>query len=261
MENLLQHSKLFLHRNASTILTCLGGAGVIVTSILAVKATPKALELVEKAEEEKGEELTKLETVKVAGPAYIPSILVGVSTIACIFGANTLNKHQQAALMSAYALLDSSYKEYREKLKELYGEEAHDAIVEAIAVEKAEDMYVSGSYFTTGCDLTADERTGEKVLFYDEYSKRYFESTIEQVMNAEYHLNRNYILRGYAVLNELYEFLGLQLTDYGDIVGWAPLDEGMYWIEFNHRHVVDDDGLDYYILEMPFEPCIDYEDY
>ena len=261
MNNLLEHSRLFLKRNAPTILTTIGGVGVIVTAVLAAKATPKATRLLDEAREEKGEDLTKTEMVIAAGPAYIPSALVGASTIACIFGANVLNKRHQAALLSAYALVDSSYKEYRDKLKELYGEEAHQNVVEAIAVEKAEEMYVSGSYFATGCDLTSDERTGDQVLFYDEFSNRYFESTIEQVMNAEYHLNRNYTLRGYAVLNELYEFLGLEPTEYGSIMGWAPLDEGMYWIEFNHRHVVDDDGLDYYILEMPFEPCIDYEDY
>lgn len=261
MNNLLQYSRVFLKRNASTILTSIGGVGVVATAVMAVRATPKALRYLEEAKKEKGEDLTKLEMVRVAGPIYIPTIVMGASTIACIFSSNVLNKRHQAALMSAYALVDTSYKEYKGKLKELYGEEAHNEIVEAIAVEKAEEKYIRGGYFGSSCDLSADERTGDRVLFYDEYSQRYFESTIEQVMNAEYHLNRNYTLRGYAVLNELYDFLGLEPTDYGSILGWAPLDEGMYWIEFNHRHVVDDDGLDYYILEMPFEPCIDYEDY
>ena len=116
MNHLLHHSKLFFKRNSSTILTCVGALGVVTTSVLAVKATPKALALIEAAKEEKGEELTPVETVQVAGPVYIPAIVTGVSTIACIFGANALNKRQQAALMSAYALLDSSYKEYKAKV-------------------------------------------------------------------------------------------------------------------------------------------------
>lgn len=45
----------FWHRNASTVLTCLGGVGVVVTSVMAVKATPKALKKIETAEQEKGE--------------------------------------------------------------------------------------------------------------------------------------------------------------------------------------------------------------
>ena len=46
----------FWHRNASTVLTCLGGAGVVLTSVMSVKATPKVMELLDEAKEEKGEE-------------------------------------------------------------------------------------------------------------------------------------------------------------------------------------------------------------
>lgn len=261
MSSFLRHSQLFIKRNASTILTYAGGAGVIATTVMAVKATPKALDILDSAEKEKGEELTTLEKVKVVGPSYIPAVLIGASTIACIFGANVLSKRQQAALLSVYSLVDSSYKEYKNKLKELYGEEAHQNIINSIAVEKAEDIIVSGSYLCSDCDLSAEDSCGEPVLFYDEYSSRYFEATIEQVLTAEYHLNRNYILRGYSYLNELYEFLGLEGTDYGSVLGWCPTDEGEYWIEFNHRKAVLDDGLEVYILEMPFEPRFDPLEY
>lgn len=261
MTNLLGHSRKFVKRNASTILTVMGGVGVVATSVMAVKAAPKAFSLLEEAKSEKGEDLTKLETIRIAGPFYIPAIVMGVSTIACIFGANALNKKQQAALVSAYALVDNSYKEYKAKLKELYGEEAHQNIVNSIMIEKAEDVYVHSETLCMSCDLSLEENDGEPKLFYDEYANRYFEATIEQVITAEYHLNRNYILRGYSVLNELYEFLGLETTDYGSVLGWAPLDDGMYWIDFNHRKVVLDDGLECYILEMPFAPSYDYDEY
>lgn len=62
-------NRQFWHRNASTVLTCLGGVGVVVTSVMAVKATPKALEKLENAEQEKGEQLSKWEKVKIAGPS------------------------------------------------------------------------------------------------------------------------------------------------------------------------------------------------
>jgi hypothetical protein len=139
MNNLLTGSKLFLKRNGSTILTCIGAAGTIGTAILAAKATPKAILLIEEAEKEKEEELTKLETVCVAAQAYIPSVVMGISTLVCIFGANSLNKRQQAALTSAYALLNTSYKEYKDKFKELYGEEASNRVIEEIAKDKYEE--------------------------------------------------------------------------------------------------------------------------
>lgn len=250
--------KLFWKRHSSTILTCMGGVGVIATSVTAVRATPKALLLLDEAKKEKNEELTNVEKIKIAGPTYIPSILMGMGTMACIFGANVMNQRSQAALVSAYSLLDSSFKEYKQKLKELYGEETHNEIVNAIAVEKVPaDWVTRGAYFGQECDITSEDACGEPVLFYEEYGNRYFEATIEQVMSAIYHLNRNYILRGYTYLNELYDFLGLESTDYGSVLGWAPNDEGEYWIEFNFRKAILDDGLEVYILEMPFEPRYD----
>lgn len=259
MNKFLGRSKLFFKRNGSTILTCVGAVGVVTTTVMAVKATPKALTLLEKAKEEKGEELTNLEKVKVATPVYIPTAIAGAATIACIFGANILNKRQQAALMSAYALIDSSYKDYRNKVKELYGEETHENIVDAIAVEKAKDTHVRAPHIASNCELSV-ESDSEPVLFYDEFGGRYFESTIEQVLTAEYHLNRNFVLRGYSVLNELYDFLGLEPTEYGSTVGWAVEDE-FYWIDFNHRKVVMDDGLECYIIEIPYEPSTTFMEY
>lgn len=247
--------KLLWKRHGSTVLSVAGGIGVVLTAVSAVKATPKALEVLEEAIEEKGEQLTTIEKVKIAGPKYIPTILIGTGTVACIFGANIMNKRHQAALVSAYTLVDSSFKEYKQKLKELYGEEAHNNVVDAIAVEKVDrDWGVSGSYFGESCDLANEEACGDPVLFYEENSGRYFESTIEQVLNAMYHINRNYALRGYVYLNEYFEFLGLEGNDYGSVMGWAPTDDGEYWIEYNIRKTVLDDGLEVYILETPFEP-------
>lgn len=257
----MNNLKHILKRHTSTILTCIGGIGVIATSIMSVKVTPKALLLLNKAEEEKGECLTKFETVKVAGSVYIPAIVTGAASMICIFGANALNKGQQASLASAYALIDTSYKSYKGKLKELYGEEAHEKIVDSIAVEKAKDTYIHSECLCTSCGLSIEERSGDTKLFYDEYANRYFETTIEQVISAEYHLNRNFVIGGTAVLNDFYGFLGLELTDYGSTVGWSVYDDGMFWIDFNHRKVVMDDGLECYIIEMPFEPTADYENY
>lgn len=258
MNGLVAKSQLLFKRHGATILTCMGGVGVIATAVMAVKATPKAIALLEKATNEKGDVLTKSEKVTVAGATYIPTIIMGVSTLTCIFGANILNKRQQAALVSAYTMLDSSYREYRQKLKELYGQEAHDEIINAIAIEKSKETGAHGSYFTHSCDITSDDACGEPVLFYDEYGARYFESTIENVINACYHLNRNYILRGYTWLNEFYEFLGIDTIEQGDVLGWEPTDEGEYWVEFDFRKTVLEDGLECYIIEMPFEPTCDF---
>ena len=251
MNDLLRNSKMFLTRNAPTILTGIGAVGVVATSVLAVKSTPKALRLLEEAEQEKGEKLTKFEAVKVAGPVYIPSVLVGASTIACIVGANVLNKHHQAALTSAYALLDNSYKEYRKKVEELYGKEVDERVKEEIAKDKYDEN-----------DISVD---GKKHLFYDDFSGRYFESTTENVLRAENYINRQISVWGGTYLNEFYEQLGIPTTDYGDYLGWSAggLMEMTWeqWLDFDHKKVIMDDGLECFIITMSTEPMFDYEYY
>jgi hypothetical protein len=250
MRNWLGSSKLYLKRNSSTILTCIGSVGVVATSIMAVKATPKAMKLLQKAKEEKGEELTTVEKVTVAGPAYIPATVMGASTIVCIVGANVINKRQQASMMSAYALLDKSYKEYKAKVADIYGEEKE----EEIRNEIAKDHY-------SGQGVTNKKNT----LFYDEFSKQYFESTIERVQQAEYQLNRDLTMRDYAYLNEFYEYIGIDGIDSGWKLGWsvgACFD--LYWqnwIDFSHPKMILEDGTECIKIVMFQEPIIDFENY
>lgn len=93
--------RTYLKKNASTILTCVGAAGVVATTVLTVKATIKLPKVLEKAEEQKGEDLTALETVLMSAPVCIPPIATGLATITCIFSANALNKRKQASLVGA----------------------------------------------------------------------------------------------------------------------------------------------------------------
>lgn len=251
MNNLLRQSQLFIKRNSATILTCVGAIGVVTTAVLAVKATPKAMDSLEQAKEEKGEELTKLEVVKVAGPAYIPAVVSGVATITCVVGANVLNKRQQASLISAYALLDNSYKEYRAKAVELYGEDANHKIAESIAKDK---------YAEEGPEVGDG-----KELFYDLFSGQYFESTMLDVERAEYNLNRNLAMDSYVCLNEFYDLLGIPTVDGGDELGWSAcaLFEMCWssWIDFHHKKVELEDGMECYVIEMACHPTADYLEY
>lgn len=258
LESFLKAAQRAVTKHAPEILTIAASVGVVITAVCSAKATSKANLLIEK---ENSESMSTGEVAKVVWKAYIPTAISATATIGCMIGANVLNRRSQATLASAYMLLDNTYRSYRRKLIGLYGEDAHNKIVEEIAVEQAEKTNIYGSYLLTTCDMSSDDFS-EPVLFYEEQSRRYFEAPIEQVLQAEYYLNRNYALRGAATLNEFYEFLGLAPTDDGDIKGWIQSDEGTMWIDFNHRRTELDDGLSCYILEMPFEPILDFdEDY
>lgn len=160
----------FLKRHSSTILTVIGAIGVGATAVIAVKDTPKALRILDEAEQEKGEELTVKEKIIKVGPIYIPAIAVGVSTIACIFGANALNKRNQAALMSAYALLDQSYKDYKRKVSDIYGEDADKRIIEEVTKEELEPRY-----------NTDDTDDSNVVTIFDGTTMRSFESVLDRI--------------------------------------------------------------------------------
>lgn len=252
MNSLLRKSQVFLKKNSATILTCVGAAGVIATTVTAVKATPKAVALLDEAKKEKGEDLTKLEVVKIAGPAYVPTVILGASTLACIFGANVLSRRGQASLMSAYALADGAYKDYRKKVDELYGEEAGDLIKAGIAKDKYNENLVK---------MVEDG----KLLYYDFYSERYFEATPYQVSRAEYEVNRTLMLDDAVYLNEWYTHLDIDTIEHGYDFGWntcANMDAyWQTWIDFHHEKVVMDDGLECIIISFQQDPMPDFLDW
>lgn len=242
---------LYLNEHSTTILSSIAVVGLFGTTVTAVKATPKAVDILKTKEEEKGEELDVSEKIKAVGKLYIPSIVLGIGTVGCIFGANVLNKKKQASLTSAYMMLENSYKEYRNKVNELYGNEADSKVKEAIVKDK---------YTDEGLTLEGDKR-----LFYEPLSDRYFETTIEKIQYAEYHFNRNFILRDYAKLNEFYRFLGLEETELGEVLGWSTymghVKYGYSWVDFKHPKTILEDGLECYSIEYPFEPALDFMEY
>lgn len=239
----------------AAMLTAASVFGVAATAVAAAKATPKALKLLEDEREEKERELSKPETVLAVWTAYLPAALIGVSTAACMIGATVLNKKQQASIASAYALVSKSFQEYKEQVKELYGEEAHEKVLSAIAVEKCKDVCISSDCLGQYCCLDFDEdEPKNRRLFFDYFGNRYFETTVEKVIQAEYHLNRNFMLAGVVSLNDFYTFLGLEPTEYGSGVGWSNCNGDIYWIDFHHTKAVMDDGLECYIIEFAYCP-------
>ena len=245
------NAKLFFKKNGSTILTCIGGIGVVATAVMTAKATPKAIKLIEEAKEEKGEELTKWEMVKVSAPAYMPAVAIGAATVTCVIGANVLNKRKQAAMASAYALLDQSFKEYKKKVIETYGEDG-DKLVRA---EIAKDHYEKEN-------IEAED--DGKNLFYDEYSNRYFRATNETVLRAEYEINKMLSESGGASLNDYYDLIDVPRTDYGEYIGWSSAQMyEMYWnawLEFWHEKVELEDGMECWIIHFT-EPFAEFDEY
>ena len=244
--------KNFCDQNGMNILTGLGVVGVATTAVLAAKATPKALELLQEKDEYKqeayGEPLTRFEKVLAMAPAYIPAVLTGLATVSCIVGMNRVSYTKQASLISAYTYLNSSYEEYRRKVKEVFGEEGEAKV-------RAE----------LGREIELYEKYGslhEPRLFYDEISNRYFEMSMYEMKEAEYNMNRMFNFLGALKLNEVYEFFNLGPTEYGESVGWAALRDweviGYSWIEVTFDEITTHDGLQAFVIRFNMQPTKDY---
>ena len=105
----------------AVICTILGAASAVLAPILAVKATTKATKILEEIKKGKDENLTKAEVVKTVWKCYIPTATAMIMSVTCVVGAEILNHKQQISLVSAYALLEQTYKQYHNKVKDILG--------------------------------------------------------------------------------------------------------------------------------------------
>lgn len=245
----------YAKKNAPTILSCMGALGVVGTTLSAIKATLKAIDVLEDEEEIKmqrdNQSLTTFEKALVVAPVYFPTILFGTATVTCIFGANMLNKKKQATLVSAYAYLNSSFNEYKDKVKAIYGEDGEKRVRD----ELAKDKYIQQSMSESDKDI----------LFFDEYSGRYFESTLFNLQNAVYKLNRTFALEGYTNLNEFYRYVDLPETEYGEVLGWSGVKcwevFNNAWIEIKWEDMELPDGLVAQAIRFTIPPEEGYEEW
>lgn len=262
IQKVLHKSELYFRKYSPVALSCVASVGVVITTIFAVKATPKAVELIKRDSRRNHDgdpyAYTKKEAILSAWKCYIPAVVFGASTIACIMGTNALNSRRQTGLTSAYVLINNSYKKYKDKLKALYDEEAHQRIMKELAVEKAKKIPIEAATLI-GCRTLGFDNLDEKeCLFYDAMGDRYFVSTIPRVLEAEYHLNRNFCLGWIPSLNDFYEFLGLEKTEHGDTVGWSNSNGDYYWIDFFHINTDVDGTMDCWVINAEQTPTMDF---
>lgn len=174
---------------------------------------------------------TALDFVKLYGPA----VAGGVLSAGCILaGVNILHK-RNLALAAAYTVVDNSFKDYRSRVVERFGEELDRELKYNIKAKEVEE-------------IVTDENGEEKVVktivheatfnpsCYSEYARIYDDGCKGWTKNPEYNLvflnqqqayaNRVFQERGYMFLNEVYELLGFPKTQAGQQVGWVYDEKG-----------------------------------
>ena len=227
-------------RHSPEILTGIGIAGMITTTIMAVRATPKALTIIGEREVDENRELTKVEVVKATWTCYLPSVIVGGASIACLAGSTSVNLRRNAALAAAYSCAETALREYQDKVVEVIGEKKEQTIRDAVAKERIEKHPV------TECQVLY---TGHgDTLCYDAWCSRYFKSDIEVIRRAVHDLNDRLRMDNYISLNEFYDAIDLEEAKVGDLLGWNI---GKGYIKLAFSSVLASDSTSF-----PSTPCL-----
>lgn len=263
-----------LSKHSPEILTGIGVVGMVTTVVLAVKATPKALEQIHEAEGEKAYEhiqntnpgadwedesiskLTPIETVKVTWKTYLPAAITGAVSIACIIGANSVNAKRNAALAATCQLTASTLAEYKKVVNDTVDEETKEVIKEKVVKEKLKNNPV----------IQKDEqelREQELVLdnahhlCYDAGGNAYFRSDEQTIRAAINRLNSR--MNGgepYVSLNDLYSELDVRGTDVGELLGWNLYRDGIIEPDFGSQ--IASNGEPCIVLSYLVAPSYDY---
>lgn len=255
MAELFKGVKMAVSKHSPEILTGLGIAGMITTTVLAVRATPKALELVRDRKDEldidQTEKLPAVETVKTTWKCYIPAAVTGVTSIACLIGASSVNTRRNAALTAAYNLSATALSEYKEKALEVVGEKKERVIRDKVAEERIKKDPVNPSAII----VTGNGNT----RCYDTITKRRFTSDIESMKRIVNELNRR-MLNGedYISLNEFYYEVGLDGSLIGEELGWN-VSAGLIDLDFSAQ--LDADGTPCIVVDYNVPPARGFNSY
>ena len=219
-----------MEKHSPAILTGLGIIGIGSTVIFAVRATPKALDLIDDAYLDKArcdhdemysmegepvighklEYLGASDVVKATWKCYIPAAVMGAFTIACFIGSNRVSALRTAALSSAYSMTEKALNTYEQKVIDILGADKNEEIREEIVkdqLDSATDVVIPT--YSTGSELCYDCLTGQQ-----------FWSDRESIREKVNDFNEMLLKDMYGDKNECLISIGCNQVEDGDLLGW-----------------------------------------
>ena len=281
----LQKAGNKLQKHSPEILIVAGVGGVIVSTVMACKATPKLddiltesrvkLDDIRKAasdeamadrysqkDAQKDMVITYIQTSVKVAKNYAPAAVIGVLSISSIFASNNILKQRNVALAAAYTALDTSYKEYRTRVFERFGEEVENEIRYNIKNQKIEVVETDENGKEKKVKKTvpvANADVSEYIRYFDRSSKEYEKDHGYNEMllkSRQAWANDKLKANGYLYLNDVFDYLGFPKTKVGQVVGWVydPNNtRGDNFIDFGMREVYrKDETKEYAELEKVF---------
>ena len=240
-----------VEKHSPEILMGVGVVGVVTGTVMACRATLKLNDILEEAQETRDkikevasnpdyedkytEEDAKKDLavnyiqtgVKVA-KLYAPAVAVGVAGVGCVLASHDIMKKRNVALSAAYLTVDKSFKEYKQRVVDRFGEEVEKEIRYGIKAEEIVETVTDEE----GNETTVTETVNTmNPTLYSDYARFFDEASPCWQNDPEYNLMflraqqqyANDLLRakGRLFLNDVYEMLGLEKSKAGQIVGWV----------------------------------------
>lgn len=246
VKNAIANVGKVVEQKSPAILTGIGIGSFVGCAVLAVKATPKALQLLDdeaiKKFEESGEDgsyqkwmgtdelpafnpsvyfevLTPVEVIKSTWKAYAPSVGLGVVGIVCLIAAARVSSARNAAFAGAASIAEKAMYEYQQKVFDILGEDKANEIRDQIAKDHIQKIDVEP---VSGVDnqVVCSRGTGDTWI-YDPVTDRKWKSDLETVRAAMNDFNHDLIGGIYGSLNDWYYCLGVKGVQIGDDIGWC----------------------------------------
>ena len=272
MVKVYNKSEMKVRKYSPEILAGVGVVGVIASTVMACKATTKLNDILAESKEQLEQikevasdpsyeekytqddaksdtTITYVQTgVKIA-KLYAPSVILCASSLGCLLASNNILRKRNAALSAAYMTVDKSFKEYRRRVAERFGDEVEKEIRYNIKAKEITTVDEEGNEVTEtvkaieGIDPNSPES-------YSDYARFFDESCPAWQNDPEYNLTflkaqqqyANDLLRaqGRLFLNDVYKMLGIDITKAGQVVGWV----------YDPDHPVGDNFVDFGIYDM-----------
>jgi hypothetical protein len=259
-------TSFFLKKNSPEILMGVGIAGVVATVVTACRATVKAGEVLDEHKEnmdminqavevaDEGEyteqDIKKDKLIVYSKTAvgmarlYAPTIAIGSLSIVCILVSNRIIKKRYLGAVAAYNALSVSYETYRKRVREKYGDDVDYEMRYGVTRETIEEKTKDENGKTVKKKTEIEKINGDPTMYARYWGKYLKDGVLNPNWDENYEFNLFFLTaiqeecnitlhsRGYIFLNEVYDKLGYEHTQFGQVVGWFDDGTGDGYVDF-----------------------------
>ena len=269
---------LKMKKSSPEIFVVAGVVGVVVSAVMACRATMKIDSVLKEAEENKEKiqnyveskgftdtysqedyqrdlAMVKIQTGVSVAKLYAPSVLLGAVSIASILSGHNILKKRNSAIGAAYAAVEKGFKDYRSRVIERFGEQVDKELKYNIQSKKFEETITDENgkekKVKTTVEIADPNTHSEYARFFDDGCKGWEKDSEYNLMflrSCQQYANDKLKADGYLFLNDVYDMLGIPRSKAGQIVGWV----------YDPKNPIGDNYVDFGIYDINREKNRDF---